>query len=339
MSIQTYSKRLAIAASSECIMNATVLEWMPVYFSAWMNPTLTSFPPSLERIEAGEVCYLGPNGEISSDKVVLCKDLPFDMVGSVGSWYLSPERHLLEFPLLSIIFGILVAKILPKLKKVSHHSSQSSPVLLRPPNAMRQLILLIFALQSRFKLLGYRGKILSMLLPCNFIWFLAMILSFYPNLDTIASNTIIQLWLNFLILPIAALAQPDFSDTVLFGEKEFFYFHHTLLVVIPLYFLFSKKVTTLTRPIFVTNVQWVLLSGSLFGLMYVTVVTPVSIASGLNLNYMLHPPPGFPFKGQNYRLWSIASIWSMVAMTRFCLVIIETCFTLNIGKRSKNKLL
>lgn len=269
------------------------------------------------------------------DKVVLCQDLPFDMVGSVGSWYLSPQRHLLEYPVLSLLFGILVAKIFPKLKGVSHLPPKS----LRPPRAMRYLIFFIFSLQSRFKFLGYRGKILSMLLPCNFVWFLAMILSFYPDLDANASNTIIQLWLNFLILPIAALAQPDFSDTVLFGEKEFFYFHHILLVIIPLYFLFSKKVTTVEGPLFVSNLHWVLLSGSLFGLVYVTIVTPVSILSGLNLNYMLHPPPGFPFQGQNYRLWSMASIWSLVALTRCCLVIVEACFALSIGRRITDKLL
>jgi hypothetical protein len=67
-------------------MNTTDHELIPLYFFRWMNPTLMTFPPSLERIEDGEICYLGPNGETSFDKVVLCKDLPFDMVGSVGSW-------------------------------------------------------------------------------------------------------------------------------------------------------------------------------------------------------------------------------------------------------------
>jgi len=48
-----------------------------------MNPRMVNGPPSLA--DSG-ICYLGSRGEVLLEKVVFCKDLPFDMIGSVGSW-------------------------------------------------------------------------------------------------------------------------------------------------------------------------------------------------------------------------------------------------------------
>jgi len=158
-----------------------------------------------------------------------------------------------------------------------------------------------------------------MVFPCNVLACLAMILSYYPNLSATTSHAIIQLWLIYLILPILALMEPDFSDSVLYGEIPYFYVHHVFLMIFPFYYLYTNKVTMIQS----ANLQWIILSGAFFGFMYITLVTPLAIVSGLNLNYMLHPPLGFPFDGPHYRIYSIGFFWSMFAITRILLVGLE----------------
>ena len=70
--------------------------------------------------------------------------------------------------------------------------------------------------------------------------------------------------------------------------------------------------------------SWTLLSCSYFAFFYFGIVTPLSIQSGLNLNYMLHPPPNQDdLVGQGYRMMSIVYCVVSFAVMRMIIIVLE----------------
>lgn len=53
-----------------------------------LNLSLLDEPPYLYE-EEDAICFFGPSGETDISSVIFCKDLPFGMASSVGSWYVS----------------------------------------------------------------------------------------------------------------------------------------------------------------------------------------------------------------------------------------------------------
>lgn len=50
-----------------------------------LNLSLVDIPP-YKHDDDGEICFLGRNGETNIESITYCRDLPFGMAGSVGSW-------------------------------------------------------------------------------------------------------------------------------------------------------------------------------------------------------------------------------------------------------------
>ena len=298
-----------------------------------LNPTLLQNPPPITESSGNDICY--------QDPIVYCKDLPFGMRGVVGSWFLSPNRIMIEtIVILSIAILILsiVKPFIPSARIVS-----------RPSKLMRLATATIFTLQLLYKLCGYPGKILVMVMPCNVLWILNMIISFYginartPSQQMIESYSnivyyIIQIQFSYTALVFVALLNPDFSDTVLFGEVYFYYIHHFFLLYYIIHYLFiNGQVSTmdirekygnhngsLIVHQIISFLQWVLISCCYFAIFYFGIVTPLSIYSGLNLNYMLHPPPNQDdLVGEWYRIMSIVYCAISFTVMRFILVLIE----------------
>jgi len=72
------------------------------------------------------------------------------------------------------------------------------------------------------------------------------------------------------------------------------------------------------------STKWILLSCAYFALFYFGIVTPMAILSGLNLNYMLHPPPNQDdLVGEGYRITSIVYCAVMFTVIRLVVVILE----------------
>ena len=74
-----YSSHTTIMTASPTVPEPAMLDTVASLLKS-VNPSLRDGPPSLDN--GDEVCYLGPNGE----QDILCRDLPFDMLGSIGSW-------------------------------------------------------------------------------------------------------------------------------------------------------------------------------------------------------------------------------------------------------------
>ena len=170
-----------------------------------------------------------------------------------------------------------------------------------------------------------------MLMPCNVLWCLAMFLCFYPNLSNRTSNIIYQLWISYAGLAFVALATPDLSDLVVWGEVTFFFASHFFLLFFPVYFIaINPKISLLPdknsgETLMASMFKWFLLSCSCFALLYFAIVAPVGIASGFNLNYMLHPPPnpGDVVSGPNFRVLSIGCCAFLFFIMRLLALVME----------------
>lgn len=322
-----------------------------------LNPTLLSDPPPIEEATNGnDICYQNPT--------IYCKDLYFGMRGVVGSWFLSPSRIISETVIVVLVATLIIFYFGRSTRTTSSGngdgdgivSATSSMSSLRPPKLMRIVTTIMFTLQVAYKVCGYPGKILVMVMPCNMLWILNMVLCNYNCYNL--SHTILQLQCSYVGLVLVALANPDFSDTVLYGEVYFFYLHHFFLLYYILYYVFiTRKVSTYIQTqnnddegddvtthnrkrrngnrgvvlVFLDgmklSLKWILLSCAYFALFYFGIVTPMSILSGLNLNYMLHPPPNQDdLVGQGYRIMSIVYCGVLFTVMRFVLVVAEFCW-------------
>ena len=91
-------------------------------------------------------------------------------------------------------------------------------------------------------------------------------------------------------------------------EIPFFFFIHYALILYPIYFLQSGRITVLScSDGLVSNfLKWWTLACAFFALFYVGVAVPLSVLFGFNLNYMMSPPPnpGDMVSGPNFRLQS-----------------------------------
>jgi len=88
----------------------------------------------------------------------------------------------------------------------------------------------------------------------------------------------------------------------------FFFFMHYVLLAYPIYFLWSGRISALSSSDGIVSnfLKWWILACAYFALFYFGVAGPLAILSGVNLNYMLSPPPtpGDMISGPNFRLQS-----------------------------------
>ncbi|KAL3775758.1 hypothetical protein ACHAW5_005328 [Stephanodiscus triporus] len=271
-----------------------------------INPSLLdSPPPSIER-SGHDVCYLGPNGEDSHDLVVYCRELMEGHRAMVGSWYIHPERHVVEYVAVVVISSAIIRGVQPSLSRYPEDRADD----LRPPLLVRVVTSFIYACQLAYKLSGYPGKILMMGMPCNVIWTMYMALCFLP-LRPQTMHVMYQLMVPYSILAVVAVATPDTSDITMWMEVPFFFFMHYALIAYPAYFLRSGRISALSfldgDGSAATNfLRWWTLACAYFGLFYFGAAVPLSLVYGINLNYMLSPPPtpGDFLSGPNFRLFS-----------------------------------
>lgn len=285
-----------------------------------LNPSLMDSTPPFDEVTGNDICFLGPNGEIDENLITLCRD--FTMRSLVGSWYLSPTRHAVEMIFFSPIFFAILWTVIPSLALVE---KLKSSVRTDHPAGIPALAAACMAAHIIYKTMGH--KLLFLCVPCNMQWLLTVWLCF-GNLSARAQGMLNQFLLSFCGYTLAALATPDTSDCLFFGEPFFFYFNHVALLAIPIAYLVTGRASLLSPSPSVSNLkfnfQWWLVSCAAFGLFYFFPVTMASIVSGYNLNYMMSPPPGQDILvGESYRLMSIGACALLIFLTRIVIVLAE----------------
>jgi hypothetical protein len=273
-----------------------------------INSSLLASPPPSTEQTGKDVCYLGLNGEDGIDDVVYCKDLPEGLRAMVGSWYLDPERHVMECIAFVTLSSLIIIGLLPRLSQYPKSNATKST----PPLSIKVTTFIIYAVQLIYKLNGYPGKVLFMAMPCNVLWTMWACLCFLP-MSAQTMHIIYQLIVPYTSLAIVAVATPDTSDLTMFLEVPFFFFMHYALIFYPIYLMRSGHISVLPLTVasnkdglVVNFMKWWVLACAYFALFYFGVAAPLSLKYGINLNYMLSPPPnpGDMVSGPNFRLQS-----------------------------------
>lgn len=184
-----------------------------------------------------------------------------------------------------------------------------------------------------------------MAMPCNTIWMLYSLICLGLQFDFMsehAAHVLLQISISYMSLSALALATPDLGDLVQPFEVYWFFLSHVMMFFMPMYYIFSGRISTLSgEGTFVSFVKWWWLSCTFFSLYYVPIVTPVSIISGFNLNYMLSPPP-LPVDfviGEDYRVMSMAFVFSVFFIMRVFITLLECAFRWLLGKNNAKDLL
>lgn len=304
--------------------------------ASWLyqiNPTLCKEPP---RATPDEYCYMGPDG--GTKGAVLCRDILYSQATCVGSWMLPPERHIIEGIVVTLVACICLQGILPKIHKVM----DNQPLKIQHPPGARLSSLFCVTMIMIYKYFGYPSRTYYMVMPCNMQWVLSFLQCFViPESWVFFQYSVLQLRVTYLMSVIIAIVTPETDDCELPGEYAFYWINHFILLYLPLAYMANGSVSCLAPTTATTNsgfnFLWWAYSCLVFAIFYFIPVTLMAIYSGLNLNFMLHPPHDhFIISGQWYRIKTIVLLSALFGVSRLLALGAEKA-GLGPGKKSKSK--
>ncbi|KAI8078294.1 TMEM164 family-domain-containing protein [Gilbertella persicaria] len=238
-----------------------------------------------------------------------------------GSWYLHPRQHAIELLFLST--GFITASIYYA-QKVLDPSSTTWQLLssFQPVGpATRTEKLLIASLLGSFGLTAahkiIRKNKLFMLQPCHMSAGLLLTTLCWQNKSSVVTNILFNIYLHTQWGAIAALVFPDLRDHYLIGETFNFFAEHILILVAPVYMIYSGRYLVLPP-----SKNMALLSFSVYSFFHSPVLSICALKSGQNLNYIFSPPPIHAlFRiGRGYRVALYATAFGAMFFTRYALV-------------------
>ncbi|KAL1916060.1 uncharacterized protein VTP21DRAFT_6064 [Calcarisporiella thermophila] len=251
-----------------------------------------------------------------------------------GSWYLSPRQHATEILVFNLFFGVLFfvyAKALYRQGNLIPLAFQN----FTPSRSATFTDFAVFVLTLASTLLIaihkiIRSSLLCMFQPCHANMTLLSILLFFGWKGE-KKNWMVALgfnvYLHYVWATVLALVQPDLRNFSLLFEQENFWLVHVLLLVVPIYMVHSGR-----YPVFPLSLEFALFSYAAIGLYHVFVLESVVLISGVNINYMLSPPPGLLQKfGPYYRILMYVGGVVLSLISRY--VIIESSLSLFDRKR------
>lgn len=260
----------------------------------------------------------------------------------LSTWHLPPHQVVLEwFAFVPLFVGSLIALGSPSLVFVE------TPVYKKLNFVLLQLSLWTFAAIVHFKLrawfeLGEWFALQYLLQPCHVLVFSYIVLSLSLVRDGLyVSKRSVGLFHVLWDLQWGSWVALVFPDTAAmearnyYGETFLFYFEHFLLIALPLVFgalIFPGARHPSRRDTLVR--AWI--SWCWFGLHHIQVMTPLSLASGVQINYQTHLPENVMnvFQGRWYK-WVIAAL-GLVACVAFAAVL-EPAWRKLVTRAAKNK--
>jgi len=211
-------------------------------------------------------------------------------------FYVSPAQHVVEGLLMVIFYIALVQSSSRLARKPEKFRHTSNPPLTIVEKLFAGTLIINLLAQVVYKTI--RGwRVLSYLLqPCHtttFLFIYCLLSTNYPR-----ASRVFQIALHYSFFTILAIAVPDLGQLRLPFEILNFWIQHYILLLTPLYLLFFS-----TRFPLEPSVSTTLLALGLLGLFHYVLQLPVAMMTGVNVNYMLWPPPGVPtvYTGPYYR--------------------------------------
>jgi hypothetical protein len=338
--------------------------------SQWLhnlNPTLPKIPPRADNVD--EICLLSPSG--STEGAILCRDLPYSQATCVGSWLLPSEHHFVEGIVVTLLSLLILIRTFPKLYQITdstqlhiQHPWGSKAVslfcfammmvykysgypgrvwyIVMPCNMQWALSFLqCWVVPEHWSMAQYT------LLQMRLTYIMSVIIAIVtPETDDcLLPGEFAFYWFNhvlLLILPIAYIAngsvsclphtqqRPGLSEqannttskTNSTTTKGDHYSPSPRSTV--------KESTTISTWAF--NGLWWQFSCAIFSVFYFIPVTLLAIYSGLNLNFMLHPPHDhFILKGRWFRLMAVTLLAILFGVSRALMLWLETSVLRNDG--------
>ena len=298
-----------------------------------INQSLCNNPP---RGLDDEFCYMGPDG--TEQGAILCKDISYEEATAVGSWMLKPKQIAMEGIVGIFVCSLALTWLIPKLRSIS-----PSTIKIQHPKGSPLLSLFCLGMVCFYKLSGYNSKIFYLVMPCNMQWVLSVLQCYLvPDSFTFLQFSILQIRLSYLMSVVIAIATPETDDCIALGEFQFYWINHSVLLLLPLAYIMNGSVSCYPSKnaqcsTLAYNAYWWLFSCIIFYIFYFGPVTIVAIYTGLNLNFMLHPPHDhFLLKGDIFRLVATASLGFFYIISRFLCLNAEKIIATD-GRSNNNK--
>ena len=134
-----------------------------------------------------------------------------------------------------------------------------------------------------------KEMLIFLLQPCHMNAF-ALLALFLMDIKNYATHFAFNVILHLNWGAVLALVTPDLRDYEQFLEVEFFWIEHALLLIIPFYCIMSKRFA-----VFESTLTLACASFFLLAVYHSFVLSAASLWTGINLNYLLAPPPGILF--------------------------------------------
>ncbi|KAF9114976.1 hypothetical protein BGX27_009304 [Mortierella sp. AM989] len=131
-----------------------------------------------------------------------------------------------------------------------------------------------------------RGGLIYLLQPCHMSAMLLIIILLGPK-EKKWPHVLLNIYFHIMWGTMLALLSPDLRDYDLFFEVENFYIEHYLLLLAPVYMIWSNRYV-----IWPVSIDVTFMSFSLFALYHSFILSSMALLIGENLNYLLVPPPG-----------------------------------------------
>jgi len=216
-------------------------------------------------------------------------------------FYLSPEQHIYEMFFANLIFGALLFVTLRKGKskeeaEKKHIQKDDIQVLSFFAKTLRFVLTICFLVTLYHKFNG--GKLSLMMMPCHTVT-LCYLASMYSKKHS-TGEFIFNIAVHYMFFTWLALLMPDHKGLTQVGEIPNFWIHHWVLLIIPLYLIFTKHYSV--DHVGHYNFKLAAATGALLHFNFMTLA---GIVSGHNVGYMLLPPPKTPVTGPYFR-WAHA---------------------------------
>ncbi|KAF9907716.1 hypothetical protein EC991_010663 [Linnemannia zychae] len=243
-----------------------------------------------------------------------------------GTWYLSPRQHTIEFVCYNILFFILFrvgyqlfrkkgsAFYSPRLDQLTESINSNVLAGHVMDKAVLALLCGSYALTVYHKFFG--DSYMYLLQPCH-VNLLLLIFTMVGPKESKVTVMAFNSYLHYIWATIFALSFPDNTDNGLFMVIENFWFEHYLLLLVPIYLIYSGRFV-----VFPLSFSYAVFSYAVFSLFHSFLLSGLGLLTGHNLNYMLVPPnsPVMHGVGKYYRLTIYCGIFVMCLVSRYILV-------------------
>ncbi|KYR01572.1 transmembrane protein [Tieghemostelium lacteum] len=239
-------------------------------------------------------------------------------------WFLTPQQHAHEFIIMNAICMLLIIvgrsmvsnEKLGTLKK-SKSSLTHGPAKSIVPTLLATVLIINVILNVIYKTIRGWRILFFMFQPCHVV---SCIYAYCLLTDNIARGTqVFKLSIYYIFVTVAALIAPDLTDLQLPFEQHNFFIQHYALLISPFVLHIYK---------YNIEFQWshALMSGGLIGLTHFSLFEILSFISGINLNYMLFPPPlgDFSYLAQeSYRILTTVTLVNLSWFLGYLVVLIS----------------